>query len=403
MPITENEPEKQKIARLILQMGTAFAGRLFINTSRRFIYPFAPELSRGLGVPLTAVTSIIAVNQITGILSLVFGPLGDRLGYRALLLAGLGAMSAGMLLAGILPYYWTVLAGLLFAGMAKSMFDPSILAYVGKKVSFERRGLAIGFLEMAWAGSSLVGIPLMGIFMDNLGWRSPFFFLGIIGLFILWTLARVMPKNHQTGALASAPFRIKDVWRRLSQSRPALGALGFAFCMNGANDTLFVVYGVWLEKSFHLSLTALGLATTVIGLAELSGEGMVAGLSDRLGLKQSVLWGVIMSGLSYLVLPFFSKNLGMALGCLFLVFLAVEFTIVCSLSFFTELLPDARATMMAGYLAAASIGRVCGALIGGPAWIMGGMTAVGSAAALITALGLASLLWGVHDWVRETP
>ena len=57
--------------------------RLLLNTTRRFAYPFAPALSRGLGVPLTAVTSLIAANQITGILALLFGPLGDRWGYTA--------------------------------------------------------------------------------------------------------------------------------------------------------------------------------------------------------------------------------------------------------------------------------------------------------------------------------
>ena len=48
--------------------------RLVLNTARRFAYPFAPALSRGLGVPLTAITSLIAVNQATSILGFVFGP-----------------------------------------------------------------------------------------------------------------------------------------------------------------------------------------------------------------------------------------------------------------------------------------------------------------------------------------
>ncbi len=37
--------------------------RLAMNTARRFAYPFAPALSRGLNVPLMAITSLIAVNQ----------------------------------------------------------------------------------------------------------------------------------------------------------------------------------------------------------------------------------------------------------------------------------------------------------------------------------------------------
>ncbi len=156
--------------------------RLLLNTTRRFAYPFAPALSRGLGVPLTAVTSLIAANQITGILALLFGPLGDRWGYRIMLLAGLGLLAVGMLAGSFLPYYGMILVALFLAGLGKSIFDPAIQAYVGERVPYERRGMIIGIMEMAWAGSSLVGIPLVGLLIDRLGWRAPFFVLGGLGL-----------------------------------------------------------------------------------------------------------------------------------------------------------------------------------------------------------------------------
>jgi len=68
-------------------VGTVVLCRLLLNTARRFAYPFAPALSRGLGVSLTAFTSIIAVNQATTLLGMFFGPLADRLGYRLMMLA----------------------------------------------------------------------------------------------------------------------------------------------------------------------------------------------------------------------------------------------------------------------------------------------------------------------------
>ena len=46
---------------------------------------------------------------------------------------------------------------------------------------------------------------------------------------------------------------------------------------------------------------------------------------------------------------------------------------VTSLSLCTELLPGFRATMMAGFLAAAGVGRVLGALMGGAVWQAGGI------------------------------
>jgi len=85
-------------SNLIRKIGVATLSRLFLNTARRFPYPFAPALSRGMEVPLRAVNRLIAANQITGISGSFFAPLGDRWGYRVMLLAGLGQLGVGLLI-----------------------------------------------------------------------------------------------------------------------------------------------------------------------------------------------------------------------------------------------------------------------------------------------------------------
>ena len=144
------------------QIIIAILCRLLLNTARRFAYPFAPVLSRGLGVPLTSITSLIAVNQATAILGVGFGPLADRFGYRRMMLMGMGMLSLGMLAAGFFPFYYSVMAALFLAGLGKSIFDPAIQAYVSRQVSYGKRGMVIGFLEMSWAGSTLDRYPLCG-------------------------------------------------------------------------------------------------------------------------------------------------------------------------------------------------------------------------------------------------
>ena len=80
---------QEPAARLVLNIGVAALCRFILNTSRRFIYPFAPVLSRGLGVPLTAITSLIALNWATGIIAVFIGPVTDRLGYRLMMIVGM--------------------------------------------------------------------------------------------------------------------------------------------------------------------------------------------------------------------------------------------------------------------------------------------------------------------------
>ena len=372
--------------------------RVLLNTARRFAYPFAPVLSRGLDVPLTAVTSLIAVNQATGVVGMLFGPLADRFGYRLMMMSAMWMLVVGMLAAGIIPFYSVVMISLFLAGLGKNIFDPAIQAYAGERIPFERRGLIIGILEFSWAGSTLIGIPLIGLLIDRFGWRSPFFAfaaLGLLGLLaLLWTIERQLPKKRHIQSTAN----MWEAWRRVLKRREALGALGFGFFISVANDNLFVVYGVWLEQSFSLSIVALGLGTGMIGLAELIGEFMTAALADRIGLKLSVVGGLIATMIAYLIMPFAGLVLSGALTGLFMVFLVFEFTMVCFLSLSTELIPDQRATMMSILLAAAGLGRVAGALIGGPVWMTGGIMATAITSALFNALGLAALLWGLRGW-----
>ena len=400
----ESVPDKvtTSVSRLTVSIVVTTLCRLMLNTARRFVYPFAPALSRGLGVPLTAITSLIAVNQATAVLGLFFGPIADRLGYRLMMLTGMTLLVAGMFAGGLFPFYGVILIALFLAGLGKSMFDPALQAYVSERVPFHRRGLAIGFLEFSWAGSTLLGIPLIAILIDRLGWRAPFFVMGGLGFLGILVLSILIEKTARQKATGQSLPIFRGAWRQLLRQRAALGALSYSFWISVANDNLFVVYGAWLEKQFGLSIVALGLGTAVIGISELAGESFTAALADRLGLKRALIGGLAACLLCYGILPLLGQTLGRALTGLFFLFLTFEFTIVTGLSLFTELVPASRATMMAGYLAMGGVGRVVGALIGGPIWLAGGIYATALVSAAISGLALVSLFWGLQGWHKPT-
>jgi predicted MFS family arabinose efflux permease len=392
---------QESTPRLVLKIGVAAVCRLVLNTSRRFVYPFAPVLSRSLGVPLTAITSLIALGWATAILALFFGPIIDRLGYRRMMIVGLTMLALGMLAAGFLPFYVVLLGAIFLAGLGKSVFDPAVQAYISERVPYARRGMAIGFLEFSWAGSTLLGIPMVAFLIDGFGWRSPFFLLGTLALLGIAAFIVIFPSVDASVVGPRTKIRFKAALQQVVRYKTARGAIAYVFLVSAANDNLFVVYGAWLEKTFGMSVVALGLGTSTIGMAELLGETMTATLADRFGLKRSVITGLSICILFYIVLPFLARTVALALIGLFLVFVVFEFMIVASLPLVTELLPDTRATMMASYLAAGGLGRVVGALIGGPVWLMGGILATSLVSAFISTLALAALLWGMRGWHKK--
>jgi predicted MFS family arabinose efflux permease len=384
--------------RLFVELAASALARFFLNTARRFAYPFGPALARGLDVPLTRITSLVALNQGMGLLSPLLGTLADRWGPRVMMLIGLACLAGGMLAVGVLPLYATVLLALLLAGVGKSCFDPALQAYIGARVPWARRGFAVGLIEFAWAGSSLIGIPTVGWLIGTFGWRSPFLVLGLLALLSVVFLAILLPRVPVSRGAARRAVPVREAWRLLVRRRAALGGLGYGLCFGMANDFLFVIYGAWLELDFRLPLAALGSATMVIGVAELVAESLTAFLSDRVGLARAVTGGVALTAVAYLLLPFVARTLPLALAALFLVFVAFEFTVVSAVGLFTELLPDARGTMIGAVGATGSTGRMLGALLGGYLWLWGGLVATGCVAAALSVLALCSLRWGLRGW-----
>lgn len=386
---------KKSLAHQLLYI---FAFRLVLNTGRRFIYPFAPEVSRGLGVPIGEVTSIIATGQLTSLLGLFGGPLADRIGNRFMMSCGLALLALGMLLCGLLPHYWFVFAGLVLASFGKTVFDPAIQSFIGRNVPYQRRARAIGAIETAWAGSTLIGIPALGFVIDQVGLRASFFLMAVLG-FIAWlTIGRVISEDRNEVGESQFSVTFVSALGQLIKVRPAAGMLIFGFCISIANDAVFIVFGLWAEDVFSVSLVTLGLSTIVIGIAELGGEAATALFSDRLGLRLSVVFSVILASVFYLLLPAFGVSFPLGLVGIFFIFLFFEMAMVTSFSLSTELMPSVRATMMAGFYGAAGLGRMLGVLLGSSGYQLGGIQVVAWGSGAFTIVGLLAFLWGVSGW-----
>ncbi|MBW1837196.1 MAG: MFS transporter [Deltaproteobacteria bacterium] len=382
-------------SRFLLQVCIGTLCRLVLVTARRLIYPFAPSLSRNLGISLESVTFIIAANQITAITGIFLGPIADRLGYRLMMLIGMFLLVVGMVTAGFWPIYVVILVGFFLAGLGRSLFDPALQAYVSERVPYNRRGLFISATEFSYAGATLIGIPLLAVVIGNWGWKPLFFIMGIAGLIGLLSVTLLIDQEKKQDRKPNIFSAFKQTYRQLFTSRTALGMLGYSFFMTFANDNLFVVYGVWLESRFNLSIVSLGMGTIAIGMAELAGSSIAAFFSDRVGLKRAVIWGTIATILCYSFLPFLDQFLLSTLCGIFMLFLIFEFTFVIGISLSTEVLPAVRATMMAGFYATTGIGRVIGAVTGMSVWMFGKLTATVLMSTILTMLALAVLLWGL--------
>ncbi|MGQ9585411.1 MAG: MFS transporter [Anaerolineae bacterium] len=378
-----------------------FLARMALNTSFRIIYPFLPSIARGLGISLAQAGGLISLRMAGSLAAPFLGPLVDRYGRRRSMAFALCAFTlATLLLAGV-GTLLAAAAAFLLIGLAKAIYDPAVYAYLGDTVPYQRRGRVTGFLELSWSLGWLVGVPASGFLIERLGWRAPWAFLAVWGFLGVWLVQFGVPLASPGAARVRLRTMVRAIgitWRGFLHRREVVVLLATGLLLTLANEIPFIVYGGWLESSFGLSLSTLGLASSVVGMADAAAELGAMAFVDRLGKRRGILTGLSGLAASLILLPGLARfGLLPTLAGVVLMMLTFEFGIVSLLPVATELAPGARGSLFSLVVTTFSLGRILGAVVGGWLWTWQDIALharVGAACALLGALLLA---WGVKE------
>ena len=349
------------LVRLRFQLLIFMMLRTILNTMHRMVYPFLAVFARGLGVDITTLSFVVTARSFFGMFAPVLGSIADQRGRRFGMLLGIFLFIAGVGLVAIVPSFLTFSIALLLAILSKYLFDPSMQAYFGDRVPYERRGTALAVTEVAWSLAFIAGVPLMGYLISRFGWNAPFPLLAGLGVVMFAVIWWMIPRTDHA-ARQPAIASVKNV-RAVLTSLPALAGIAIALWASAANELVNLIFGVWLEDSFGLKIAALAGASAVIGLSELGGEGLVALTTDRLGKPRALVLGLTGNIIASLLLPIVgTTELGALVG-LFLFYITFEYVLVSHIPLMTEVMPGARATLLSFNVTGHSLGRTIGALL----------------------------------------
>ena len=347
--------------RLRVQLVIFMFLRIILNTMHRMIYPFLNIFARGLGVDFETLSKIVAARNFVGIFGPVFAPVADKQGRKFAMLLGIVAFTIGMGAVVLHPSLLTFGLALLLALLGKYLFDPAMQSYFGDRIPYEKRGTALAITEVAWGLSFIVGVPLMGFLIAKYGWTAPFPLLAVLGVGMFLVIMWMVP--HAPHASQQLVTDSRKNFRTVLTSVPALAGISIAVWASAGNEVVNLIFGVWLEDSFGLKIAALAGASAVIGLSEISGEGLVALTTDRLGKPRALLLGLTGNALAALLLPIVGRTEVGALVGLFLFYITFEYIMVSHIPMMTELVPEARATLLSFNLTGHSLGRLIGSLL----------------------------------------
>jgi predicted MFS family arabinose efflux permease len=330
------------------------AARTVMTVMMRMVYPFLPVFARGLGVDMRAMSLAVTARASCGALGPLFASIGDSRGRKTGMLLGLALFIAAGSLMILWPNYPVFVLALVLSLLGVLVVVPTIHAYLGDRIPYEQRGLAMALTETGWSLSFIVGVPLMGWLISRYGWLAPFPALAGLGLIFFIILAWMLPSDRTASHVRTGLW---ENLRSLLKYSPALAGILIGAAMSGSNELVNLTFAVWLEDTFYVKIATLAAASVVIGTSELTGEMLVSASVDRLGKPRAVATGLIMNSLAALALPLLGRSLSGALIGLFLFYLAFEYSIVSCMPLISEVMPTARATFMATFIASTSLGR----------------------------------------------
>jgi EmrB/QacA subfamily drug resistance transporter len=166
-----------------------------------------PTLAQAFGASFQEVQWIVLA-YLLAITTLIVsvGRLGDIVGRRRLLLAGIGLFTAASLLCGVAPTLWLLIAARAAQGLVAAVMLPLTVALVGETVPKAKTGSAMGLLGTMSAIGTTLGPSFGGVLIAGLGWQTIFLINVPLGVLNFLLARRHLPADRREAKTVGAGF-----------------------------------------------------------------------------------------------------------------------------------------------------------------------------------------------------
>ncbi|WP_280483130.1 MFS transporter, partial [Nocardia cyriacigeorgica] len=250
---------------------------------------------------------------------MVWGPLGDRIGRKAVLATTILLMAAATGLIGVLPTHGQVgvIAPILLIllrviqGFSTGGEYGGAATYLAECATDRKRGFLGSFLEFGTLGGFVGGSAVVlacqlavgSEAMHDWGWRIPFLLaipLGLIG----WYLRAKLDESPVFTEVAENPHPPTGLRELIGNYPRELFTLaGLVVALNVVNYTLLTYQPTYLQKTIGLDESTTTTMMLIGQLVMMVCIPFFGGLSDRVGRRP--LWLVSLVGLAVLAVPMY--------------------------------------------------------------------------------------------------
>lgn len=260
------------------------------------IIPILPYYVLKLGATPTEF-SLLTVAYSVG--QLLFSPYVSRLsdvrGRKNILALGITSEVIGYLVIGLSPFFYLLLFARFLTGALTSNL-PVLLSYVSDVGKREERSRNIGIISGSY-GVGFVAGPVLGGVLSPLGYKTTFL---IVALLALVNLVLVMVNlSRDDGGAKVARTPLKEIFSSSASFFVLILAVGTSFAV--LQGTL-AFYG---NHFYSWGPPQVGLVLGLVGVVQaITQFGLVYKVVDRIGEEKTVVLGLTLSLLAYVLLSF---------------------------------------------------------------------------------------------------
>ena len=216
-----------------------------------------------------------------GISGLLTAGFADKFDRKKLLLFFYVGFIAGTLFCGLATNYVMLIAARIITGLFGGVIGSISMAIVADLFSLQQRGRAMGYMQMGFGASQVLGIPISLYIANHWGWQSPFIMIVVLSALIwLGAMIKLQPVAQHL-QMKTDKTAITHLWHTLIQKQYRTGFLMTALLSLGG--FMMMPWGsAFAVNNLHVSYEQLPVMFMASGIAALIVMPIIGKLSDKI-------------------------------------------------------------------------------------------------------------------------
>lgn len=216
-----------------------------------------------------------------GISGLLTAGFADRFDRKKLLLFFYTGFIIGTIMCGTAHSYVTLLGARIITGLFGGVIGSISMAIITDLFTLQQRGRVMGFVQMGFGASQVLGIPISLYLANFWGWEAPFLVVAVLGILIAAFISIQLKPITQHIQLQQDRSPFKHLWHTISNNDYRIGFSATALLSIGG--FMMMPFGsAFAINNLHVTAAQLPLLFMVGGVSSLILMPLVGRLSDRI-------------------------------------------------------------------------------------------------------------------------